>query len=128
MACALFSAFWALASAALSVCALSKAFEPAAFALRFVVAFAVAAAFAAAPLVVDTFFIGVCFDEVKTRPCGELLYKYTKAFDISKDGRKLIYCLWSGLCCPVAAGLRCMGCANRGERSPLAHKGKRSRP
>jgi len=77
--------------------------------------------------VVDTFFIGVCFDELHSARVAELFDKYTKAFDISKDGRKLIYCLWSGLCSPVAAGLRCMGCANRGERSPLAHRGKRPR-
>ena len=41
-----------------------EVFEPAAFALLFVVAFAVVAAFAAAPFVVDTFFIVVCFDEL----------------------------------------------------------------
>lgn len=59
---------------------------------------------------------------------AELLNKYTKAFDISKDGGKLIHCLWPGLCSPVAAGLRCMGCAHRGKRSPLANRGNRPRP
>ena len=66
-------------------------------------------------------------DEVlNSAPVAELFDKYTNSFDISKNREKLIYCLWSGCCSPVAAGVRCGRCGHRGKRSPLADRGKRS--